>query len=251
MSQILIIEDEIKAAKELRRMLEDTYPEAKIMGILSSVEESIEWLNQHPSPDLIFSDIQLADGLSFDIFKAVKIQAPVIFCTAFDEYAIRAFETNGIDYLLKPIDKERLQQGLSKLNTLKNAFKAPNTPLENLLSVLKPSHKSTLLVYFKDKILPIKAHEIAFFYYENGTLAAYTHKNLRYQLHYSLDDLENQLDSQMFYRANRQFIVHKEAIISVEQYFARKLVLKLSLTTPETVVVSKAKASHFLRWMEQ
>lgn len=176
MSQILIIEDEIKAAKELRRMLEDTYPEAKIMGILSSVEESIEWLNQHPSPDLIFSDIQLADGLSFDIFKAVKIQAPVIFCTAFDEYAIRAFETNGIDYLLKPIDKERLQQGLSKLNTLKNAFKAPNTPLENLLSVLKPSHKSTLLVYFKDKILPIKAHEIAFFYYENGTLAAYPQK---------------------------------------------------------------------------
>lgn len=163
MSQILIIEDEIKAAKELRRMLEDTYPEAKIMGILSSVEESIEWLNQHPSPDLIFSDIQLADGLSFDIFKAVKIQAPVIFCTAFDEYAIRAFETNGIDYLLKPIDKERLQQGLSKLNTLKNAFKAPNTPLENLLwfSSLRINRRYWFIS--KTKSSPSKPMKLPFF----------------------------------------------------------------------------------------
>jgi DNA-binding LytR/AlgR family response regulator len=253
MLHVLIIEDEIKAARELRKLLEEMRPGWKVLSILQSVEESVQWLEENPSPDLIFSDIQLADGLCFEIFKSVRISAPVIFCTAFDEYAIRAFETHSIDYLLKPVDLIRLSQSLEKFDALKALFGASSgyeARLESLFAQLKRPYKTSLLVHFKEKIIPLKTEQIAFLYYSNGIVGAITHQNQRHILNYTLDELEHMLDPDLFYRANRQFIIQREAIASAEHYFARKLTVRLHVPAPEPIVVSKAKATDFLRWLE-
>ncbi|MDJ1495523.1 LytTR family DNA-binding domain-containing protein [Cytophagaceae bacterium DM2B3-1] len=253
MLTILIIEDEIKAARELQKLLEELQPGCHIIAILQSVEEAIHWLKNNSVPDLIFSDIQLADGLCFDIFKTVRLHSPIIFCTAFDEYAIRAFETNSIDYLLKPIDKVKLGKSLDKYDSLKQIYsgnKEYEAKLEALFSQIRKPYKTSLLVHFKEKIIPLKTEEIAFFHYTNGIVHVLTQRNQQHVINYTLDELEAMVDPQVFYRANRQFIINRNAISNAEHYFARKLTVKLHIPTPEPIVISKAKASDFLHWLE-
>jgi two-component system, LytTR family, response regulator LytT len=252
--KILLIEDERKAALELKRLIQNVRTDAVILDVLQSIEESIEWLKNNPAPDLIFSDIQLADGLSFDIYNAVKIKSPIIFCTAFDEYAIRAFETNSIDYLLKPVDKSKLEQSIMKYEEFKKIFSSENDEyarkLHDVFAQLKRTHKSTLLVHYQEKIIPIAISTIDFFYYEHGIVFAYVQQH-RYQLSNTLDELELVLDAREFFRANRQFIVQRKAVVNVEHYFARKLFIKLNIKTPDNIIVSKAKATAFIEWLAQ
>lgn len=252
---ILIIEDEAKTAKELKSMIQRLDNRLVVLDILPSVSAAIKWLQQHPSPQLIFSDIQLADGLSFEIFQRVNIECPVIFCTAFDTYAIQAFSTYGIDYLLKPVDEEKLAGSLRKYERMKQLMGTTSTldqqQLEAVMATLRPSHKSGLLVFHNDRIIPVKTTDIAFIYSVGGTVKVYTHQGQCYQINEVLDELEPQLNPNQFFRANRQFLVNRDAVSMAEHFFNRRLVLKLKITTPEPVIISKMKAPELLTWMQQ
>lgn len=252
MIRVLIIEDEIKTAKELKRMVLSLRPDIVVMDILPSVKGSLIWLRENEHPDLIFSDIQLADGLSFDIFENIRVNCPVIFCTAFDEYAIKAFEANGIDYLLKPVDEKKLIQSFNKYEMLKKAFENELNHYEgqmtNLISQLKTNFKSTFLIHSQGKIIPLKVSLISFIHYENGNVSIYT-ENKRYFYSSTMDELEAQLDPSVFFRANRQFIINSSAVDLAENYFSRKIIVKLVMPTPEPIIVSKLKANDFLKWL--
>jgi DNA-binding LytR/AlgR family response regulator len=250
---VLIIEDEIKTAKDLKNLIEATDSNIKVIGILHSVSSAVQWFRENPSPDLIFSDIQLGDGLSFDIYRDIQVNAPVIFCTAFDEYAIRAFEANGIDYLLKPIDEIMLEQSIEKYHRFKNLFENQQDgyqkKLVKLLGQMDTKYKQSILVYFKEKIIPVKVSEIRFIYAEHGLI--YIHTALdQFTSQHNLEQLEAMLNPQQFYKANRQFIINRDIIQNVEHYFNRRLFVKLNCETPEKVIVSKIKATDFLQWIE-
>lgn len=248
---ILIIEDEHNAAKELERILLKSDPSIKVLAILDSVEESIVYLSRNMIPDLIFSDIQLADGICFEIFKTVKIKSPIIFCTAYDEFMLEAFDTNAVSYLLKPITEESVAKALGKFKSLKMAFEPQTTAfsIEKITQQLKYAYKTSLLVEQGAKIIPVQVKDIAYFYLEDADIKIVTLRNQRYSMTTTLDELERILDPEIFYRANRQFIINRLSIVNAERYFSRKLVVKLSTETSEAVIVSKAKASDFLRWL--
>jgi two-component system response regulator LytT len=250
--KVLIIEDEAKTARELSSMLSAIDPAIEICAILDSVEQSLKWFKDHPQPDLIFSDIQLADGLCFSIYEQVKIKCPMIFCSAFDEYLLTAFETNAISYLLKPVTREKLQGALNKFDTLKSAFECEpySNAIEMLLKQIKQPNQTTLLVNQGEKIIPIETKNIACFYMENTLIQVITLKQQKYFIINTMDELEKKLDHHYFYRANRQFLINRDSIINAERFFARKLVINLSVDIPETIKVSKVKAVEFLTWLE-
>jgi two-component system response regulator LytT len=250
--KVFIIEDEAKAAKELERILVSLDKTIEIAGIVDSVEASISFLSQHPSPDLIFCDIQLADSICFEIFNQVKVISPIVFCTAFDEYMMEAFDTNAISYILKPINVKKIGTALNKFRDMKSFFE----PEQNLIKIqhvateLKMAYKSSLLVTRADKIVPVAVSNIAFLYLDKTIVNITTLKNDHYFFASSLDEVERVLDPSVFYRANRQYIINRKVILNAEHYFSRRFSVKLSIETPETIVISKAKASDFLQWLE-
>lgn len=252
--RVLLIEDEVKTARELSQILLGSGKNISIVGVLPSVSAALAWFPNNPAPDLIFSDIQLADGLSFEIFRKTGIHQPVIFCTAFDEYAIQAFEVNGIDYLLKPIDDYKVYQSLEKYERLKQVFTSSAQQQKNLEALfrgLEKNHKKTLLVHYRQQILPVRTNEICFIHYDNGIIKIYTGTDRAYEINSTMEELEQTLDPQDFFRANRQLIIHRNSVLKAEQYFGRKLIIQLNIKTPESVVISKARASAFLKWLEQ
>jgi two-component system, LytTR family, response regulator LytT len=250
--KVLIIEDERKAAHELQTILSEIRPAIKVLDILESVDDAVEWFSHHDEPDLIFCDIQLADGLSFDIFRQVKLSAPVVFCTAFDEYVQNAFDANGINYLLKPINAEKLAKSLDSYDNLKKAFNKDASfleKMEKLLGKARP-YKSTILVHQKGKIIPVKVNDIAFFRYDNGVISVSLFNNQTYFINDTLEDIESSLDPSAFFRANRQFLINRQSVQNVERYFARKIIVKLSVKTPEEITISKVRVNTFLSWLE-
>lgn len=250
--KILIIEDELNAARELERILVRLDPSNTVLAILDTVEASIEFLKGNNLPELIFSDIQLADGMCFDIYREAPVKNPIIFCTAYDEYMLDAFETNAVSYLLKPITGEAVVQAMEKYQRMKSAFEpiAATRSIEKMGQQLKYIYKKTILVDQRENIIPLAVDDIAYLYLHNATIEIGTIKNQQYFMTSTLDELERMLDPELFYRANRQFIINKLAIVNVERFFSRKLIAKLAVKTPETIVVSKANASDFLRWLE-
>ncbi len=250
--KILIIEDEINAAGELARILVRLDASNTVLAILDSVEASIAFLKGDNLPDLIFSDIQLVDGMCFEIYREVPLKRPIIFCTAYDEYMLEAFETNAVSYLLKPVTEGAVAKAMEKYRSLKSAFEPITATLsiEKLGKQLKYTYKKTILVEQREKIIPLPVSDIAYLYLENTIIQIRTNKNHQYFITSTLDELERMLDPEVFYRANRQFIINRLAIASIERFFSRKLVAKLVVQTPETVVISKANASDFLRWLE-
>lgn len=252
--KIIIIEDEPRTANELAEMLLSTEYEIEISAVLSSVSSARQWLEHNPAPELIFSDIELGDGLSFEIFKEIDTDAPVIFCTAYDEYAIRAFESNSIDYLLKPIDRTMLQKSLDKYTALKDHMISGSQHSENLgmaISQMESAYKHTLLVNYREKLIPVKLSEVGFFYSSTGTVSLKLADERKFTVSYTLDQLEAMLDPTQFYRANRQFIINRDFINNIEYYFNRKLLVFSDLEAPEKIIVSRLKAQAFLRWMER
>jgi two-component system response regulator LytT len=249
---VLIIEDETSASNELIAILSAIDPEIKVAGILVSIEQSVSWLKQNDQPEVILCDIQLADGLSFEIFDQVSLQCPIIFCTTFDEYVMDAFDTNAIGYLLKPITREKVQGALTKLYNLQSGFdRSPQKQaIKQLSQYFRQSYRSTLLVNQRDHLLPIAVRDIAFFYLDRSLIKIMTHQNTRHFITNTLDDLEKSLDPALFFRANRQFLVGRAAIAAVQRLFTRKLILKLRVETPESIVISKAKATEFLDWLQ-
>jgi DNA-binding LytR/AlgR family response regulator len=254
--KVLIIEDELPAARRFRSLIEEIDPQIEILDVIDSVESAVKWLNHHQTPDIIFMDIQLADGLSFDIFEQVKIQSPVIFTTAYDEYALRAFKVNSIAYLLKPIDKDDLAESILKFKDLKNQFSQDNIHainLENLLQSFKlnqKEYKNRFLVKLGDRLIPIADDEIAYFQADEKIVLLITTENKKYAIDFSLDWLEGQLNPAKFFRINRKFIANFRAIQSIHTYFNGKLKIYLSPEIKEEVTVSREKSNEFKKWLE-
>ncbi|MCW3084652.1 MAG: hypothetical protein JWP12_2018 [Bacteroidetes bacterium] len=247
---IVIIEDEDYSAEDLAQTILKNEPSATITIILKSVKEAVKYLRSKPLPDLFFSDIQLGDGLSFEIFKQITTTVPVIFVTAFDDYAINAFKANGIDYILKPFDSEMIAAALKKyISIYKN--KPDDGRIEKLMQwmdVGKEKSRSSILVYQKDKIIPLRPADIALLYVDNDTIKVQCFNKLFYTANATLDELEKQLGP-VFYRANRQFLVNRNAVKDVSQHFARKLSVNLTIEFGEPILVSKEKSTAFIEWL--
>ena len=249
---VLIIEDETAAAVNLKSILRSVMPDCNVIDVLESIEESVDCFNDmsQPSPDLVFMDIHLADGESFRIFDSVEIQAPIIFTTAYDEYALRAFKVNSIDYILKPIKAEDLRHAIDKFTLLsgmeRNDYKSRvNTMIESS----KRDSQRVFLVHYKDKIIPLSIDDVAFFYTSNEKVSAHTYSGERYVIDRTLEVLQSLLPDDEFFRANRQFIVARKAVKDIAVWFGSRLSLNLSIETPEKIIISKARVPEFKQWL--
>ncbi|MRG48777.1 response regulator [Chitinophaga sp. SYP-B3965] len=249
---IIIVEDEIKAAKSLAALISKIRPDAKILAQLQSIESTVSYLTQNEMPDLIFMDIQLSDGLSFEIFKSVKINCPIVFCTAYGEYAMDAIKANGIDYLLKPFSKEDLQDAFDKVDNFKNFFQQNAQPdLDGLLKKIGLDEgKKSFLVFKNNKYTTIQTEQIAFIHIKYDAPMIMTFQQEEYPLTHSLDQVQGMLSPKQFFRLNRQYLINFTAIKEVEHYFARKLLVKLVIPSPEKLLIGKEKTSGFLSWLE-
>jgi DNA-binding LytR/AlgR family response regulator len=250
--KIIIIEDELKAAKSLSNLITKIRPKAQVIANLQSVDDAVQYFSENESPDLIFMDIQLSDGLSFEIFQSVKISCPVIFCTAYGEYAMDAIKANGIDYLLKPFSQEDLQNAFEKVEQFQNFFQQNKLPdMNELLKRIGPDEgKKSFLVFKHNKYTTVPTEQIAFIYIRNDSPTIMTMKEEEYTLTQSLDTLQSQLSSSQFFRLNRQYLVNFSAIKEVEHYFDRKLFVKLVVPSPEKLLIGKEKTTAFLNWLE-
>ena len=237
------------AAKTLKKLLLEVSPGVEIVGVLESIEDSVDWIASHPMPDLMFMDIHLADGSSFAIFEKVNITCPVIFTTAYDEYALKAFEVNSIDYLLKPISKEALEHALNKFYSLSE--KRVNVgQLDKLMSQLgeKKRYRSCFLLPERDKLVPVLVNSIVYIFIDAKTVKIVTTSGKVYYMNHTLDDIMSELDPWVFFRANRQFIVSRDSIKDVSVWFGNKLAINLNVEVPEKIIVSKARVSEFKNW---
>ncbi|MBN1415723.1 MAG: response regulator transcription factor [Bacteroidales bacterium] len=249
--RIVIIEDEKLTATNLAETILTVVPDARITAILSSVQSAVSWFQENEQPDLIFSDIQLGDGLCFDIFKTTSIHAPVIFCTAYDEYALKAFDANGIDYILKPFDKTTIAEAFQKYHQLKDSFTGNIANLEKIIQFIenkKKQSKGSVLVYKQDKIIPVRLEDIALFYVDNEITRLITFDHKTYTINKTLEKVE-EISPDDFFRVNRQFLINHKAIKEASQYFGRKLSLTLTVPFTEKITVSKNKVAGFLNWL--
>lgn len=251
---ILIIEDEESAATQLAAMVDGHFDQVKFAPVIDNIEDARDFLAAKPAIDLIFLDINLSDGLSFGIFKDMPIDIPVIFTTAYDEYAIQAFELNSIAYLLKPIRKEKLTQAIEKFKRLNNRNKmAPDMlSIENVRKLINAegAYKRNFLVPYKSRLIPLNVMDIAWFELKNGLVWVMTHSKASYIMEEkSLEELSEILNPWEFYRANRQFLLNRKAIKDVQQYFNGRLYINILPPPQEKVLISKAKAGHFKEWM--
>ncbi|MDL2308122.1 LytTR family DNA-binding domain-containing protein [Bacteroidales bacterium OttesenSCG-928-B11] len=251
--KILIIEDEQLNAERLKLLIGELLPDGKIMNTLQSVAESVEWFSENAEPDVVFLDIHLADGSAFSIFDKVQVKCPIIFTTAYDEYALKAFEVNSIDYLLKPIDRNNFLRAIDKLKNIFQHHPVDNSELINKLSQAiyeyRPVYKSSLLVSMGDKFIPLPVKEIAFFYVENKMIHVVQNNDKKYLINSTLDDIWKQLDPAWFYRANRQFIVAKWSVKEISLWFGNRVVVNLKLPTPERIVISRTHVQEFKKWV--
>ncbi|OQP56502.1 LytR/AlgR family response regulator transcription factor [Niastella populi] len=249
--KIAIIEDEEMAVQQLKSLLPATVTNAEVTAVIDTVEEAVEWLNTRPVVDLIFIDIHLADGSCFAIFQQCKIEVPVIFVTAYDRYAIQAFEVNSIDYLLKPVRKERLQQALDKFQRLTSQIALSEQQLRLITRHITqaPGYKQHFLIPYKDRLIPVQADEFAWFEIKGGVVRGITFDKKHWLLEESLDELAESLNPETFYRANRQYLVSRKAIKEVEYYFNGRFCLHMSPIPEEPVLISKAKAGRFRDWI--
>ncbi|MFC5408634.1 LytR/AlgR family response regulator transcription factor [Larkinella bovis] len=251
---VLIIEDEAHAAAQLMTMLQSLPYSFEFVGVIDNTEEAVDFLVSKPALDLIFLDIYLADGISFNIFKQVQTDVPVIFTTAYDQYAIQAFEVNSIDYLLKPIRLEQLQHALEKYARLTDRQQmAPNSQLLADLRQLiqgEKSYKRTFLLPYKDRLIPVTADEFAWFDVNSEVVRGMKFDRVPLIMEEkSLDELSKVLHPAQFFRANRQFLINREAVREIRYYFNGRLYLHVEPAPLEKILISKSKVNQFKAWM--
>ncbi len=250
MIKIVIIEDEAPAAKRLQKMILELLPEAEISDPLVSIKSAIEWFKNNPAPDLIFADIHLSDGNSFEIFKQIKITAPIIFTTAFDQYALRAFKLNSVDYILKPVKKEELKNALDKFQSIYQS--APPLDFQKLISSLQQTtsaYKERFVIRFGEYMKTIETSEIAYFYTENRANYAVVNDGKRYPVDNHLDELETLLDPKHYFRINRQFIISYHSITEMLTYSKARVLIKLSPANHLETIVSTERSAAFKSWL--
>jgi two-component system LytT family response regulator len=244
----VIIEDEFAAAQNLRRLMKSIDESVEIIAVLQNVDESIEWFSANPMPDVVFMDIHLADGDSFSIFNSIDIRCAIIFTTAYDQYALKAFEVNSVDYLLKPISRKSLAKALDKLrNFVPGNGDAIERIMKSIRQVAKQQPKS-FLIPCKDKLIPVSSDDIAYVYSIHKKAAITCFSKREYTIDTSLDDFLKQLDPGLFFRANRQFIISHRAVADLSMWFDGKLAVNLSVSVPERIIVSRARSSDFKKW---
>lgn len=244
----VIIEDETAASRNLKVLLASSHPEIDIVATLESVAESVEWFGSNAAPDLVFMDIHLADGNAFRIFDGVEISTPVIFTTAYDQYALDAFRVSGIDYILKPIKQEDLERAIAKFTSLTTSARKEYT--ERTAEMVERSRTKTILARVRDKIIPISEEEIAFFYTSEERVSVTTLDGKSYPVEGTLESLYGELGGEHFFRANRQFIISRKAIKDISVWFGSRLALNLSVEVPERIIISKARAAEFKSWLQ-
>ena len=246
---LLIVEDEKPAAEQLKRLLKKAAPEAFVHGPLQSVKQSVARLKDNPTPDLIFLDIQLSDGHSFEIFDQLKVKAPVIFCTAYDQYALRAFKLKSIDYLLKPIDPEELETAVQKFNDWQSP---PSLDIAALRENMQPAanFKSRFVIKIGDKLSVVATSSIDFFFSESKNSFLQTEGGKQYPIDYSLDQLSEILNPSRFFRINRKYFVSLNSIEDVRSYSGSRLKLKLRHSPDTDILVSRDRTSEFKTWLD-
>jgi two-component system response regulator LytT len=248
--RIVIIEDEKLNASRLKKILLEIDPDIELLEVLDTIHKSVEWLKENKHPDTILMDIRLADGLSFEIFAKVKVNCPVIFTTAYDEYAVRAFKVNGIDYLLKPVEKEELEAALQKVRTLIS----PDPAIEELMQFFRQknlSYRTRFLIPFKDGYKTILVADVDFIYSEFKTTHLVLNDGGVETVTHTMEELEEQLDPDVFFRANRQHLVAVHSISSIHNFFNGKLKLQLKRYPEREVLISKEKATSFKQWLDR
>ena len=254
--KILIVEDEIHNSRLLKGMIKQLRPDWEILESLESVKSSVKWLNENPHPDLIYMDIQLTDGICFSIFDQVEIDSFIIFTTAYNEYAVRAFDVNSIDYLLKPIKSELLGKAILKFEKLYKQMNIQNERLsyeELMLAIKKGSEKvfrKRFLVAGATAFFKINVSEVAYFYTENRVSFAVDFSGKEHVLDLTMEKLEEQLNPDLFFRANRSVILNSETVHKIEAYFGGKLIVKLIQPFTEPVTISRLKATEFKNWLD-
>lgn len=256
---ILIVEDEDLAVKKIQKTLLSIRNTAIVAGVTDSIKSTVEWLQQNPAPDLILMDIELADGQSFEIFKLVEITSPVIFTTSYDEYALKAFKVNSIDYLLKPVQKEELRSALDKFQQMRLRYTATegaegearlDVLLRQLRRQLEPKeYRKRFLVKQGQKLVSIDIGDIAYFFSDGRLNFFKTTDNRKFVVDYTMDELEEMIDPKLFFRISRPFYVSVDCIDRIEEYFGNRLILTLRPALDKEALVSREKVGDFKKWM--
>ncbi|MBL7758914.1 MAG: response regulator transcription factor [Chitinophagaceae bacterium] len=250
--RILIVEDEKPASQKLQKALQKCSVRAEVVACTSSIRETVQWLHDNASPDLVFMDIQLSDGVSFRIFDQIQISCPVIFVTAYDEYWQTAFEHNSIDYLLKPVKHEKLEAALAKFEKLKQYFSTHLRQLQQWQQQPQGAqYKKRFLIKRGADYISVKTEELAYFYATHKLVCLVDTKGQKYILDESLADIERQLDPMQFFRINRKYLVNQSAIRRIRSYPKSKLQLDLEPTVSEEVIISQENVAGFKQWMGQ
>jgi two-component system, LytTR family, response regulator LytT len=254
MIKTLIIEDELPAAKRLERMLKDCHTEIQVVDILDSIEASTRWFNNNPHPNLVMLDIQLADGQSFEIFKQVKIESFVIFTTAYDEYALKAFELNSIDYLLKPVRPEQLQKSIEKFLKLKEGDPQGIQVLDKIVSYMSQkntNYKKRFVINIGSHIKIIESEEIAYFRSQDKNTFLCNLDGKEYPVDFSLDNLEELIHPEQFFRVNRQYMISYKSIQKIHVFSKSRIKLELLPTPQDEILVSSTKSHDFRAWLDK
>jgi DNA-binding LytR/AlgR family response regulator len=248
--KVIIIEDEKLTAKDLAKTLVAIDADIEIVATINSVEEGLILFHNNYEFDLIFSDIELGDGLSFDIFQKHQNTSPIIFCTAYQQYMLDAFKTAGIDYVLKPFSKASIEKALIKFKSLKENFETPASEINKVYDSIKNTllgKVSSVIVHHGDKIIPINGNDIALFFIENECTFTLTFDQNKYLVNHKMESLEKSFPD--FFRANRQFLINRKAIKDASHYFNRKMLANLNIPFKEQIIISKLKTTEFLQWL--
>lgn len=245
----LIVEDEILASKHLLQVLGEVGGFV-VLAVLESIRETISWLEKNPQPDIVFMDIHLSDGSAFEIFKNTKITCPIVFTTAYDEYALKAFKVNSIDYLLKPIEVEDVKAALKKLEELSTngTREIAINGLINTFSKGSKYKKHFLIPVKGDKLIPVQTADLACFYVDSGIIKALTFEGRSFNIDFTLDELNDMLDPEFFFRANRQYIISRKAIKDIDLWFNSRLSVNLNVSVPDKIVISRGRIPEFKTW---
>ncbi len=251
--KVLIIEDEELAVRKLEKILASMEIPIQVVGVTDSIESSVAWLENNPTPDLILMDIELADGQSFEIFNCTEVLSPVIFTTSYDEFALKAFKVNSVDYLLKPIQKEEMQAALDKFAKTQSKAKS-DVNIDNLVEALSQKlqskeYRKRFLVKHAQKLLSLEVDDIAYFYSDGRVNFFKTRDNRRIIIDYTLDELEEMLDPRAFFRISRSFLISIACVEKIDDYFGNRLILNLRPQNDKEALVSREKVADFKTWM--
>lgn len=256
--KILIVEDEELAVKKIQKTLAGVEPDAEVVAVTDSILSTVNWLEENPSPDLILMDIELSDGQSFEIFNQAKIKSPVIFTTSYDEFALKAFKVNSIDYLLKPIQKEDLKAALQKLKQIKDMYKTneikTNASIDSLVKELQQKFqpkefRKRFLVKHAQKLVSIEVDDIAYFFSDGRLNFFKTYDNKKFVVDYTMDELEDMLNQEKYFRISRSFYISVNSVDQIHDYFGNRLLLHLKPAVDKESIVSREKVADFKKWM--